>query len=100
MELSERQIKEKKIVGSWNGIKVLNLLTKGGLNVIASAKDGIIKILGVGPWMSVAKHVATELFPDISWEESLAKNEDSIPNSKLVNKYVEITQRMQELDNE
>ncbi len=100
MELSARQIKEKRKIGLWNGVPVLNLLTKGGFNVIASAKDGVTKILGMAPFASLAKHIASMAFPDVEWEDSLSKSEKDTFDPQLVKKYSDLTDRIRRLSDD
>jgi hypothetical protein len=85
-------------VGGLNGIPVVELVTKGGLSMIATAQKGKAMILGFGPIYPIAKSIATMKEPNIHWE--LSKSEDLIdPRAylHLVPEYKELTKNLQDL---
>ena len=99
MQIDEKQIKLKQKVGLLQGFPVLRLLTKGGLNILASMQKGVIKVLGVGPQLAIAKAVAMDSGNDIAWEDSLSKSEDaSLPiDEQVIDKYRNMTDTMNKL---
>jgi hypothetical protein len=95
MNIEEKQIKDKKKVGSLNGVPVFMITTKGGLNLIASAQNGSIKYLGVGPHPCVAKFITEKTEPEVLWE--ISKSEDDAIDAKvfapILPDYIQLTNR-------
>ena len=84
-----------------NGIPVLELITKGGLSLIATMQKGKPTFLGMGPIYPIAKSIATQHEPNIHWE--LSKSEDLIdPRAylHLVPEYEVLTKSLNDLMDE
>lgn len=68
MDLSANQIKSKKRVGRIGSNPVVEVMTKGGLHMIITARAGKPETLGVGSHRAVARFIAGQK-ADISWSE-------------------------------
>ena len=69
MKILDKHIKDRKKIGEYNGQPVELLQTYGGYNIVASAKNGDMVPMGVGPNSSIAKFVAQKKFPDMQISE-------------------------------
>lgn len=63
MEIKPNQIVAKKRIGTCENAPVVELLTNGGLYLVAMLKNGISKICGTGPHKAVARWIAKKAEP-------------------------------------
>jgi hypothetical protein len=74
MNIQECHIATKKRIGTLHGQPVVEILLKGGLNLVTTLKDGKPKTIGAGPHRAVARWMARKNEPDIAMTE-LSKDE-------------------------
>jgi hypothetical protein len=91
MDITEKQIKSKKRIGTLKGEPVVLLTTHGGFNVIAAKSEGKLKTLGTGPHPGFAKIIAKKNAPDIIMELSKSENDTVARNDVMLKKYERIT---------
>ena len=90
--IPSEQIAYKKKVGTLKGGDVIELATKGGLNLIVTVKNKQVSILGCGPHRAVSRHIALKKEPEIQWSD-LSKSDyvDEAHYADLLPKYEAIT---------
>jgi hypothetical protein len=74
MNIEPKHIASKKRIGTLRGQPVVEILLKGGLNLITTLKDGKPKTIGAGPHRAVARWMACKNEEDCVIEE-LSKDE-------------------------
>jgi hypothetical protein len=98
MLLKDAQIKSKSKVGTLNGSPVFELITKGGLHLIASAQNGTIKYISTGPHRAVSRFIAEKNEPEVLWE--ISKSEEFLVDVNLfapiIPDYIELTKKFNE----
>lgn len=103
MQLNVNEIKKQlsgkpKKIGELEGKPVFNVLTKGGLTMVAHLADnGDINVLGVGSHQLIARAVATNEHPKINFTE-LSKSESNLAPDvlkKYMPEFLELTHKFQ-----
>jgi hypothetical protein len=96
MNLDAKQIdgKPRRVGTRGDGDPVLELRTKGGLNLIVGSRGGRFETLGAGPHRAVARHIAEKHDKSIKWND-LTKGDwiDPTHFAWLLPAYEELTRR-------
>jgi hypothetical protein len=95
MKVPSEQIASKKRIGSLKGKPVWHYRLVGGLHLVAGING---EPLGMGPHRLVARRLAEQSNPDLTWDE-LSKADHLEPEvyEHLLGSYEEITSRAHEL---
>ena len=91
MDINEKQIKDKKRIGTLKGEPVVLFTTHGGFNVVAARKNGKLTTIGTGPHPGFAKIIAKKNEPDMVMELSKSEDEAVARNQVMLAKYEKIT---------
>lgn len=68
MQIDEKQIQSKKVIGQLNSHKVFEITTKGGLHLLILGKAAP-EVISAGPHTAVSRHIALKKYPDIKFTE-------------------------------
>lgn len=102
MDVDSKQILSKKIVGKVKGSPVYELITKGGLTILATSGTKGIEYLGAASHIALSKYIAETKEPSIIWTE-LSKGGEGFPKLILeamakAEKAFELTNMFNELN--
>lgn len=96
MQVKEHDIASKRIVGKLKGTPVVELITGGGLNLIAINKNGSAHILSSGPHEAISRHIAETEEPDIEWTEfSKSEGIPKIILDSIAEPWIKLTKEFQ-----
>ena len=96
MEVKPHDIKSKRIVGKLGDSPVVELVTKGGLNMLVMRKNIGMEVLGAGPHAAISKFIAEKKEPDIEWTE-LSKSSEGYPKlilEAMAQDYIVLTDKL------
>ena len=98
MNITEKMILSKKRVGTLHNKPVVELITKGGLHLVVTEKDGQTEILGSGPHRAVSRYIAERKEPDLVYTE-LSKSDalDLASILSVVPRYQDLTEQLNAL---
>lgn len=98
MDITATQIQSKKKVGRLKKTNepVVEVITKGGLHLIVTKKEGKQHICATAPHRAVGRWIAEKKEPDIEWTE-LSKSDhlDVRAMSAVLPRWIEITEKFQ-----
>lgn len=90
--IEEKQIRNKKRIGTLDGEPVMLYTTFGGFNLVTVKKSGKATTIGTGPHPGLAKYIAKKNAPDmVMLEMSKSEYETCAKNEALVAKYEAVT---------
>jgi hypothetical protein len=71
MKIDQKQVGDRKQVGTVDGKALHLIVTKGGLHILVKEKDtkGEGEILGAGPHVAIARHLARARAPNLKWTD-------------------------------
>lgn len=97
MKITPNDIASKKVIGKLRDKNVTELVTTGGLHIVATDNGGDIKILGTGPHRAIARYLAEKSEPDLVIHE-LSKSDalDLVTIMRELPKWEAYTRRLQE----
>lgn len=98
MNITANHIASKRVIGKLKGKDVHELLTTGGLHIVAVSEGGKTRVLGTGPHRGVARYIAEKNEPSLIITE-LSKSDalDPVTLMNEVPKYEALTKHMQSL---
>lgn len=67
MELNNKYIKTKRIIGNLDRAPIDLIITYGGFNILFVNKKDKSEIIGAGPHLAVAKNIAEKKYKNIKW---------------------------------
>lgn len=93
--LNAKLLASKKRIGTLRGKPVIEFVTKGGLHLVVSDKDGKPEILGSGPHRCISRFIAEKREPDITFTELSKSDWLDLPSIMSVyDKYVALTDEL------
>ena len=102
MQISDKHIASKRVVGKLNGKDVMELVTTGGLYMNVLKTAGKPEVLSTGPHRAIARHIATKnASGEIHWSE-LSKGDhiDEADYAFLLPRYEQLTDYIRSLHSE
>ena len=100
MNISDKMILSKRRVGTLHNKPVVELITKGGLHLVVTEKDGKTEIIGSGPHRAVSRYIAEKREPDLVYTE-LSKSDslDLASILSVVPRYQDLTEQLNAMMN-
>lgn len=97
MNITPKHIASQKVIGKLGNKKVTELVTTGGLHIVAADEGGKVKVLGTGPHRAIARYIAEKAEPKLIIQE-LSKSDalDPITLAREVPVWEEVTRRVRE----
>ena len=97
MNIDESEVISRKTVGKLGEDGVVELVTKGGLNLVFAKIKGKIEALGAGSHKAIARFLARKKEPGIIWSD--LNKAEHVPEDAfrhLVPYYTEVTRQYNE----
>ena len=77
MQISANQVQSKKQIATLGGSPVFEIVTTGGLHIIALIKCGKLDVLGTGSHRAISRYLAEQKEPDLEWMD--LRKADHVP---------------------
>lgn len=95
MVVQEKHIQSKRRIGTLKGEPVIEVVTTGGLHMVAVQKNGKPFICGAGPHRAVARHLAQKAEKDmVLFELSKSEQVDPAALASIAPKYEALVQHL------